>query len=418
MKKIETESHYEYTKFFDAVIDREKLSFETVGKDKFGNLILHISETYNIGNAYSSSDEYFILTAEEYRKYIVKSRKNKLISFWKYRKLLKEACKSLNVSDVNETDVVYQDDRYTLGREDDIAYLIADKKRYILTSHPYEPCLYITDENHVLTSVHNAFDPLNVLESFKKGDMIMSITGFEYNANDFCSMVEYAAGMGDINIDFAENVLKNQKKRKNSDQTQKCDKSHEDDKYSKNDKSTENDKSIEGSITKNPQGLKLLNDLSYSIISDYPDCVIDYSIVKDDLSYCGYRSHRRVLNFTCSKLFSDDEDGITWNYDIGKANANTITKDELFAFISKNDKLNYRKAFLYPPHECSYSEDDFDRVNSVLFPNGKDGLEIYEWTTDWSDYFDDGHEWWGALCYTVYDKTTHRFTVIMASATD
>ena len=36
----------------------------------------------------------------------------------------------------------------------------------------------------------------------------------------------------------------------------------------------------------------------------------------------------------------------------------------------------------------------------------------------WSDYFDEGREWWGALCLTVYDETLGRFAVIMASATD
>lgn len=57
-------------------------------------------------------------------------------------------------------------------------------------------------------------------------------------------------------------------------------------------------------------------------------------------------------------------------------------------------------------------------MNAALFPNGTDQLEVYEWTTDWSDYFDEGHEWWGTLCLTVYDKSLDRFVVIMASATD
>ena len=89
MKKIETDSIYEYSRLFDAVIDTNKLSSETVGRDKFGNLILHISETYNIGNAYSTSDEFYILTAEEYREYLGKARENKLISFFEYRKFLR-----------------------------------------------------------------------------------------------------------------------------------------------------------------------------------------------------------------------------------------------------------------------------------------------------------------------------------------
>jgi len=56
--------------------------------------------------------------------------------------------------------------------------------------------------------------------------------------------------------------------------------------------------------------------------------------------------------------------------------------------------------------------------NEALFPKGKEGLEVYEWTTDWTEYFDEGHEWWGTLCLTVYDKLLDRMVVIMASATD
>ena len=80
--------------------------------------------------------------------------------------------------------------------------------------------------------------------------------------------------------------------------------------------------------------------------------------------------------------------------------------------------MNYRKAFLKPPHTNSYSDADFYKINAALFPNGTGGLEVYEWTTDWSEYFDEGHEWWGTLCLTVYDKALNRFAVIMSSATD
>ena len=80
--------------------------------------------------------------------------------------------------------------------------------------------------------------------------------------------------------------------------------------------------------------------------------------------------------------------------------------------------LNYRRAFLYPPHENRYTGVDFVRVNAALFPNGTDVLEACRWTTDWSDYFDDGHEWWGTLCLSVYDKSLDRYVVIRASATD
>ena len=94
------------------------------------------------------------------------------------------------------------------------------------------------------------------------------------------------------------------------------------------------------------------------------------------------------------------------------------SRKALFAPVNADEWLNYRKAFLRPPHGNVYTDDDFERVNAALFPGGADALEAYRWTTDWSDYFDEGHEWWGALCLTVYDKTLDRFVVILASASD
>lgn len=103
---------------------------------------------------------------------------------------------------------------------------------------------------------------------------------------------------------------------------------------------------------------------------------------------------------------------------MSRAMGKRINAGELFSSSYQEGKLNYRKAFLYPPHENSYSGADFVKVNAALFPNGTGQLEVYEWTTDWSDYFDDGHEWWGTLCLTIYDKSLDRFDVILASATD
>ena len=60
--------------------------------------------------------------------------------------------------------------------------------------------------------MHNAFDPFDVLDAFSRGETITSITGREYDARDFCRMVEYAAGMADIGINDAETVLGTNKK--------------------------------------------------------------------------------------------------------------------------------------------------------------------------------------------------------------
>ena len=116
--------------------------------------------------------------------------------------------------DVHKAVVVYRDWRYTLGQQNGFPYLIANGERLTLTCHPYEPCLYITDENGCKTAVHNAFDPFDVLDAFGRGETITSITGREYDALDFCRVVEYAAGISDISISDAEIVLGSDKKRK------------------------------------------------------------------------------------------------------------------------------------------------------------------------------------------------------------
>jgi len=163
---------------------------------------------------------------------------------------------------------------------------------------------------------------------------------------------------------------------------------------------------------------RIIKDTAFEeLIAKYPACVIDYCIVKNEDTDRGLNAHWMALVWACRELFVDDEEE-SWNYDVGKADAKEISSAELFASDVKKGELNYCKAFLYPPHGNNYNMMDFNKINSVLFPNGKDELEVYEWTTDWSDYFDDGHEWWGTLCVTIYDKSLDRFVVIMASATD
>ena len=127
-----------------------------------------------------------------------------------------------------------------------------------------------------------------------------------------------------------------------------------------------------------------------------------------------------------------------WSLDIGKARARRIDAAELLhvPVILRTDRIGQRfydcglpdhlkgeqipywYAFWETPHTSGYGPDEFRKVNSMLFPEGTDDLEIFEWTTDWSNYFEAGHEWWGAACWSVYDKNMSRYVVIMASATD
>lgn len=166
------------------------------------------------------------------------------------------------------------------------------------------------------------------------------------------------------------------------------------------------------------------DDEFYRLVADFPDIVCDYCLVnaenqyakaKNVFPYCGVDSHRFALECAAHELF---EAGRKWSYDIKGAKCRKLSGKALFAPANSDNWLNYRKAFLCPPHGNSYTDSDFEKVNAVLFPGGADGLEVYRWTTDWSEYFDEGHEWWGALCLTVYDKSLDRFVVILTSATD
>ena len=78
----------------------------------------------------------------------------------------------------------------------------------------------------------------------------------------------------------------------------------------------------------------------------------------------------------------------------------------------------YWFALMEPVHGRRNKPEDFINVNEVLFPNRTDALDIYEWTTDWSDFFDDGHEWYGACCWSIYDRSMDRYVVMIVSATD
>ncbi|MBS7263215.1 MAG: hypothetical protein KIG36_06380 [Eubacteriales bacterium] len=286
--------------------------------------------------------------------------------------------------------------------EDDVAFASLDEtimrqgesrinseiydKRLTLTCHPYEPCLYITEEDGCKTAVHNAFDPFDVLGAFSRGETISSITGREYGALDFCRMVEYAAGMSDIGINDAEVVLGSDKKRKET---------------VKKNEEKENSKSEPF----HPEATRVIyDDPAYGVINEYPDIVVEYCIVKNEHIASGRNAHWYALMWASRELFFDGGEQI-WSYGCGDAEGKRITADAFFAAANEKRGSNYRGAFLYPPHGGWLKNRDFDRVNAALFPNGTEGLEVYEWTTDWSEFFDDGHEWWGALCFTVYDKT-------------
>ena len=200
---------------------------------------------------------------------------------------------------------------------------------------------------------------------------------------------------------------------------------------------------------------ELTQDPFYELLrEEYDRCVIDYCLLDDDFPYRGMRSHREAVLFAMLKMIerylrdqreSEEkwadkikDDFFPWSIDFGKAEAHRIDPEE-FLFVptivrriqggsaiydrrdpdvDAGEQIPYWYAFLEPPQWTDATPDGFRRANDALFPKGTDELDVYEWTTDWSNYFDAGREWWGTACWSVYDMRSDRFVVLFASATD
>jgi hypothetical protein len=183
---------------------------------------------------------------------------------------------------------------------------------------------------------------------------------------------------------------------------------------------------------------------------------VDYHLLEDDKPYEGLQSHRDALIVVFDRLvensiedlkgvrerYGDDKANqlLPLVYDIDKAQPTPLDPDEFFycpniiktdyygnvyydAEWKPNDEncgttVPYWYALMEPVHGRRNKPEDFKKVNGGLFPNGMEVLDIYEWTTDWSDLFDAGHEWYGACCWSIYDKSMNRYVVMLVSATD
>jgi len=198
---------------------------------------------------------------------------------------------------------------------------------------------------------------------------------------------------------------------------------------------------------------ELTQDPFYEVLREYPRCVIDYCLVEGESPHRGLASHREALVYAMCRVIEreissqretdarfgwESDDAVPWTCDFEKAEAHRVDPKE-FLFVptiirrirggsviydrrdpdvDAGEQIPYWYAFLEPPYSTGHTPEDFRRLNEALFPEGPDSLEVYEWTTDWSGYFDDGHEWWGTACWTIYDTRLDRYAVILASATD
>lgn len=82
----------------------------------------------------------------------------------------------------------------------------------------------------------------------------------------------------------------------------------------------------------------------------------------------------------------------------------------------------YKTAFFHPPYGLHGSPSEknelFGSINRFVLGIKPERAEIYSWSTDWSNYFEAGHEWWGAFYWTIRPADSEYIVVVAASSTD
>ena len=93
--------------------------------------------------------------------------------------------------------------------------------------------------------------------------------------------------------------------------------------------------------------------------------------------------------------------------------------------IDQEDKgqIGFVYAFLDPPYSFMCGKTIFEKGNffldfcRLLFTDISQ-IEVYKWSTDSSNYFNEGKEWWGSFFWTVYNPYQDWYIGIIASTTD
>jgi hypothetical protein len=82
----------------------------------------------------------------------------------------------------------------------------------------------------------------------------------------------------------------------------------------------------------------------------------------------------------------------------------------------------YAYAFGAPPYGLLIAAEErpalFADMNALAFGGIGDGLQVYRWSDEVSNYFSAGREWWGCYFWTVYNAEKQLLAGIAGSTTD
>jgi|GEM_PF-2250403 len=112
----------------------------------------------------------------------------------------------LNI-EISELAVFFDEDGIVLAQAGKDLYLYDGTLVYKIGSHGYEPCTYLMREGGVSTAIHNAFNESEILSLAKRGGVIRTVTGTEYDMERLCRFLAFASAFSDCGIDYVEGKM-------------------------------------------------------------------------------------------------------------------------------------------------------------------------------------------------------------------
>lgn len=177
---------------------------------------------------------------------------------------------------------------------------------------------------------------------------------------------------------------------------------------------------------------ELTDDPIYRILdTQFPEMQLDYVLLTDDQPYCGYESHKNAVLAAIAALDRRVRVGNSLAHPPLTAEPEKMccvweSPETLFSIADHGRTVGnlplektYWEAYMYQPYPHPYGIAGFEKINAVLFPVlTRQTLEVYRWSGNFSNYFDQGNDWWGTAMWSIYDPVSLRYTVIGASLID
>ena len=171
-------------------------------------------------------------------------------------------------------------------------------------------------------------------------------------------------------------------------------------------------------------------------------CVFDFVVTTlDPTATPGEAEHRQALELLFEtvqtrariwqqKLIAQDARYANHRWseltaDLAQARPLPLTADAIRELTSEDGLLC--RNFRGPPYGTQLQVADFREWLHMLRLYPDEPLQVLDWVGDahedpqrsaWSGYFDDGKEWWGIWCLTLYNPRRRTLSALAASATD